>query len=177
MTTTILLSLAIGLVLALILLIIFLPDKVQYIETITVKAPISRVYDAIRYQEQLMAWSAWPTETKSQCFVKNTDGIIGAQTVYSKNGKEFGYQEITHLTENEKVTFFLKSYVAPFEKDVRLSFILKELPNNETEINMWFSELLKKPHFLIAYFGGILKWVHSMHLKDLANLQKFVEQK
>ncbi|NJK83405.1 MAG: hypothetical protein HC912_05885 [Saprospiraceae bacterium] len=103
----------------------------------------------------MMVWSAWPTETNSQCFVKHTDGVVGAQTVYAKNGKEFGYQEITHLKENEKVTFVLKSYVAPFEKDVRLSFILKELPNNETEINMWFSELLKKPHF----FGSLL-WRH-----------------
>ena len=175
MISTILISSAIGLVIALILLVIFLPDRVQYIETITVQAPVAKVYDAIRFQEQLMAWSAWPSETKSQCFVKNVDGIVDAQTVYSQNGKEFGYQEITHLTKNEKVTFFLKSYVAPFEKDVRLSFILKELPNNETEINMWFTELLKKPHFLIAYFGGILKWVHSMHLKDLAGLKKYVE--
>ncbi|OYQ46481.1 hypothetical protein CHU92_01440 [Flavobacterium cyanobacteriorum] len=176
MVTTILLSVGIGFILALTLLIIFLPDEVQYIETIVVKAPVTRVYDAIRYQEQLMAWSAWPSETKSQCYVKNTDGTIGARTVYTKNRKEFGYQEITHLTENEKVTFYLKSYVAPFEKDVRLSFIIKELPGNQTEINLWFTELLRKPHFLIAYFGGILKWVHNMHLKDLANLKKYVEQ-
>jgi hypothetical protein len=177
MLTTTLLSLAIGMVLAILLLILFLPDKVQYTEILTVKAPVSKVYDAIRFQEQLMAWSAWPIETNSQCFVKNTDGMVGAQTVYAKNGKEFGYQEITHLTQNESVTFFLKSYVAPFEKDVRLSFVLKELPNDETEVRMWFSELLRKPHFLIAYIGGILKWVHAMHLKDLANLKKYVEQK
>ena len=177
MISTILLSLAIGILIAVTILIIVLPDKVQYMETISVNAKISKVYDAIRFQEQLMAWSAWPIETKSQCFVKNTDGIVGAQTVYSKNGKEFGYQEVTNLVENEKVTFFLKSYVAPFEKDVRLAFTLKELPNNQTEINMYFSEMLKKPHFLIAYFGGILKWVYSMHLKDLANLKKYVETK
>jgi len=175
MVSTILLSIVIGMVVALIILVMVLPDKVQYIETITVAAPVSKVYDAIRFQEQLMAWSAWPIETNSQCFVKNTDGIVGAQTVYSKNGKEFGYQEITDLVENEKVSFFLKSYVAPFEKDVRLSFVLKELPNHQTEINLWFKEYLKKPHFLIAYFGGILNWVHGMHLKDLANLKKFVE--
>ncbi|MEM9933857.1 MAG: hypothetical protein AAF824_09605, partial [Bacteroidota bacterium] len=52
-----------GLVVAVILLILFLPKKVQYIETITVKAPISKVYDAIRFQQQLMEWSAWPPET------------------------------------------------------------------------------------------------------------------
>ncbi|NJK83406.1 MAG: hypothetical protein HC912_05890 [Saprospiraceae bacterium] len=39
MVTIIFLSLAGGLVVALVLLIVFLPDKVQYIETITVKPP------------------------------------------------------------------------------------------------------------------------------------------
>jgi hypothetical protein len=81
MLTTTLLSLAIGMVLAILLLILFLPDKVQYTEILTVKAPVSKVYDAIRFQEQLMAWSAWPIETNSQCLVKNTDGMVGAQTV------------------------------------------------------------------------------------------------
>ncbi|MEM9671540.1 MAG: hypothetical protein AAF992_03050, partial [Bacteroidota bacterium] len=134
MLSTILIATGVGIITAIVLLIIFLPNRIQYIETITVQAPISKVYDAIRFQEQLMDWSAWPTETKSNCLVKNTDGIIGAQTVYSKNGKEFGYQEVTGLTKNEKVDFYLKSYVAPFEDDVRLSFILKELPDKHTEV-------------------------------------------
>ncbi|MEM8966655.1 MAG: hypothetical protein AAGE93_09575 [Bacteroidota bacterium] len=175
MVLTILLAVGGGIVVALLLLTIFLPNRIQYIETIIVQAPISKVYDAIRFQEQLMDWSAWPTETKSECLVKNTDGIIGAQTVYSKNGKEFGYQEVTGLTENEQVDFYLKSYVAPFEDDVRLSFILKELPDKRTEVSLWFNELLKKPHFLIAYFGGIIKWVYRMHLKDLSGLKQYVE--
>ncbi|MEM1407700.1 MAG: hypothetical protein AAGG59_13055 [Bacteroidota bacterium] len=165
-----------GLLVALLLLIKMLPDKVQYIETVTIERPVRNVYDAIRYQEQLMEWSAWPKETKSDCAVENTDGQIGAQTVYlNKKGKKFGYQEITNLIENEQVDFYLKSFVAPFEKDVRLKFILREYPENETLVIMWFDEALRKPHFLIAYFGGILKWVHSMHLKDLAYLKQYVE--
>ncbi|MEM9932847.1 MAG: hypothetical protein AAF824_04510, partial [Bacteroidota bacterium] len=159
-----------------ILLILFLPKKVQYIETITVKAPISKVYDAIRFQQQLMEWSAWPPETNALCKVNNEDGLPGAQTIYmNQKGKEFGYQEVTTLIKNEKVSFYLKSFVAPFEEDVRLDFILKELSDNETEISLWFNETLKKPAFLIAYFGGIIKWVHSMHLKDLEGLKKYVE--
>ena len=175
MVLTISLVIGGGIIVALILLIILLPKRIQYIETITVQAPISKVYDAIRFQEQLMVWSAWPTETQSDCLVKNMDGTIGAQTVYSKNGKEFGYQEVTGLVENEKVDFYLKSYVAPFEEDVRLSFILKELPDKHTEVNLWFNELLKKPHFLIAYLGGIVKWIHQMHLKDLSGLKQYAE--
>ncbi|MBV6647406.1 MAG: hypothetical protein KI790_18250 [Cyclobacteriaceae bacterium] len=165
-----------GLLVALFLLIKMLPDKVQYIETVIIKKSARKIYDAIRYQEQLMQWSAWPKETKSDCIVENTDGQIGVQTVYlNKKGKKFGYQEITKLIENEQIDFYLKSFVAPFEKDVRLTFILREHSENETLVVMWFDEKLRKPHFLIAYFGGILKWVHRMHLKDLAYLKEYVE--
>ncbi|MGB3468689.1 MAG: hypothetical protein WBA74_25615, partial [Cyclobacteriaceae bacterium] len=64
-----LLSIVIGLFIALLILVIKLPTKIQYIEEIDINAPVSKVYDAIRYQEQLMKWSAWPKETKSQCKV------------------------------------------------------------------------------------------------------------
>ncbi|MEM1216875.1 MAG: SRPBCC domain-containing protein, partial [Bacteroidota bacterium] len=152
------------------------PKKVQYIETITIDAPIDKVYDAIRYQEQLMEWSAWLAETNSLCKVNNEDGVVGAQTIYmNQKGKQFGYQEITKLVKDEKVSFFLKSFVAPFEEEVKMDFILKRLTSDQTEVSLWFDETLKKPAFLIAYFGGIIKWVHRMHLKDLAGLKKYAE--
>jgi uncharacterized protein YndB with AHSA1/START domain len=175
MTTTILLSLAIGLVLAMIALVFLLPNKVQYIETITVNAPVAKVYDAIRFQEQLMAWSAWPAETNSQCAVKNTDGQLGAQTVYLNKGKQFGYQEITHLKENEKVSFTLKSK-APFEQKTNLHFLIKPLQGQNSEVVLWFDNTLKRPSLLLPYLFGIIKWTHRMHLKDLAGLKKYVEQ-
>ncbi|MEM1327297.1 MAG: SRPBCC domain-containing protein [Bacteroidota bacterium] len=175
---SIILGIVAGCLVALALLIWKLPNKVQYIETITVKTPIETVYDAIRYQEQLMEWSAWPKETNSLCQVANEDGEVGAQTIYqNQKGKQFGYQEITELVNNEKVSFYLKSFVAPFEEDVRMDFILKKLSESETEVNLWFNEKLKKPAFLIAYFGNIINWVHQMHLKDLAGLKKYVESK
>ena len=125
-----------------------------------------------------MEWSAWPKETKSDCTVANVDGTIGAQTIYlNKKGKKFGYQEITGLQENSQVDFYLKSYIAPFEDDVRMTYILREEKPEVTRVILWFDEKLKKPHFLIAYFGGIIKWVHSMHLKDLAYLKNYVEAK
>jgi len=164
-----------GLVVALLGLIVYLPDRVQYVETVHIDAPLSTVYDAIRYQEQLMSWSPWPVETNSQCFVQQTDGQVGARTVYAKNGREFGYQEVTELVPQQKVSFFLKSYVAPFEEDVRMSFYLRATAQEQTEVHLFFNEKLKKPHFLIAYFGGILRWVRNMHRKDLQALKTYAE--
>ena len=176
MISTILISLATGIFIAIVILLVALPTKVQYIETVKVQAPIAKVYDAVRFQEQLMAWSAWPTETKSQCEVKNTDGQIGAQTVYLSKGKQFGYQEITDLVNNEKVSFILKSK-APFEQETKLHFLFKPLQANKTEVTLWFDNTLKKPSLLLPYVFGIIKWTHKMHLKDLAGLKKFVENK
>ena len=176
MISPIFISLAIGISVAIIILLVVLPTKVQYIETIKVQASVAKVYDAVRFQEQLMSWSVWPTETKSQCDVKNTDGQLGAQTIYLSKGKQFGYQEITNLVENEKVSFILKSK-APFKQETKLHFLFKELRNNETEVTLWFDNKLKKPSLLLPYIFGIITWTHKMHLKDLAGLKKFVENK
>ncbi|WP_046755907.1 SRPBCC domain-containing protein [Kordia jejudonensis] len=175
MVTTILLSIGFGLLIALLILVFKLPTKIQYIEEIEVNASINTVYDAIRYQEKLMKWSAWPKETKSQCAVKNVDGQIGAQTVYLQKDKQFGYQEVTELIENEKVSFYLTSK-APFEQDTRLHFFLKEIEHDRTNVCLYFDNTLKRPSHIFPHIFGIIHWTHNMHLKDLAGLKKFVEQ-
>ncbi|MEL7341040.1 MAG: SRPBCC domain-containing protein, partial [Bacteroidota bacterium] len=137
--TSIIIAILLGLLAAILFLIWALPTKVRYIERIEIAASQKRVYDAIRFQEQLMEWSAWPRETNSLCQVKGTDGHTGAQTIYlNQKGKQFGYQEITELVPNERVSFYLESFVAPFEDEVRLEFILRPISETSTEVNLWF---------------------------------------
>jgi len=176
MTTTILLAIVAALFFCLLILNAKLPTKITYVEEITVKAPVSDVYDAVRFQEQLMKWSAWPSETKSQCAVKNVDGKPGAQTVYLKNGKQFGYQEVTDLIKNEKVSFYLTSK-APFEQDTRLHFYFRTNNQGSTNVLLYFDNTLKKPSHLFPHLFGIIKWTHNMHLKDLKGLKSYVEKR
>ncbi|MEM6515966.1 MAG: SRPBCC domain-containing protein [Bacteroidota bacterium] len=175
MITSILTTIGIGLLVALFILVFKLPTKIQYVEEIQVSAPIKRVYDAIRFQEQLMDWSAWPSETNSQCAVKNVDGQIGAQTVYLQKGKQFGYQEVTELIENEKVSFYLTSK-APFEQDTRLHFYIRPINENQTNVSLYFDNTLKRPSHIFPHIFGIVNWTHKMHLKDLTGLKKYVEK-
>ncbi|MEM9078754.1 MAG: SRPBCC domain-containing protein [Bacteroidota bacterium] len=174
MTATILLSIGIGFLAALLILVFKLPVKVQYVEEIKVDAPIKKVYDAVRFQEQLMEWSAWPSETNSQCAVKNVDGQIGAQTVYLQKGKQFGYQEVTEVVENEKISFYLTSK-APFEQDTRMHFYLRQIEENQTNVSLYFDNTLKRPSHIFPHMFGIISWTHKMHLKDLAGLKKYTE--
>ncbi|MEM0931408.1 MAG: hypothetical protein AAGJ12_03005 [Bacteroidota bacterium] len=175
MMTTVLIGAGMGFLIALFVLAIKLPTKIQYVEEIEVNASIKETYDAIRFQERLMKWSAWPSETNSQCAVKNVDGEIKAQTVFLQKGKQFGYQEITDLIENEKVSFYLTSK-APFEQDTHLHFFLKELDETNTHVMLYFDNLLKRPSHIFPHVFGIVKWTHGMHLKDLAGLKAFVEK-
>lgn len=175
MVISILVPIAIGISVSLLILYFKLPIKIQYIEEVTINTSVSKVYDAIRYQEQLMEWSAWPAATKSQCAVKNVDGQIGVQTVYLKKGKQFGYQEVTHLKENESISFYLSSKV-PFEQDTRLHFYLKEINTNMTSVSLYFDNTLKRPSHMFPHLFGIVKWTYHMHLKDLAGLKKYTER-
>ena len=63
MMTTVLIGAGMGFLIALFVLAIKLPTKIQYVEEIEVNASIKETYDAIRFQERLMKWSAWPSET------------------------------------------------------------------------------------------------------------------
>lgn len=175
MITTILVATGIGFLVALLILVFKLPTKIQYVEEIQVNAPVRKVYDAVRFQEQLMDWSAWPSETNSQCAVKNLDGKIGAQTVYLQKGKQFGYQEVTELIKNEKVSFYLTSK-APFEQDTKMHFYLRPINENQTNVFLYFDNTLKRPSHVFPHIFGIVNWTHKMHLKDLAGLKNYVEK-
>ncbi|MDC7998394.1 SRPBCC domain-containing protein [Gilvibacter sediminis] len=175
MITTILIATGIGILVALLILVFKLPTKIQYVEEIRVNAPVKKVYDAVRFQEQLMDWSAWPSETNSQCAVKNVDGQIGAQTVYLQKGKQFGYQEVTELVENEKVSFYLTSK-APFEQHTKMHFYLRPINENQTNVSLYFDNTLKRPSHVFPHIFGIINWTHKMHLKDLAGLKEYVEK-
>ncbi len=80
----IVLSGVIWLVVLLLMLVIFLPNAVRDSEKIVVNVPAEQVYDNIRWQARLMQWSPWPEATGSTCSVENTDGRVGARTIFSR---------------------------------------------------------------------------------------------
>ena len=171
----ILLYIAIALVSLAIAAILWVPPAVSYDETIIVNAPIKRIYNNIRMQEDLMAWSAWPEETGSTCAVEGTDGAIGAQTVYFTNGERSGFQEIIDLQQDHSVALKLADF-GPIPQTPVLTFHLQKLDANQTEVKLHFDNQFKRPFQVLAKLLGMPKWVHSMHLKDLAGLKTYAER-
>ena len=149
------------------------PTTVQYAETIEIESPIDVVFDHVRFQERLMLWSAWPSETKSTCAVAGTDGAVGAQTVFVSKGKRFGHQEIVEITEGRDITFRLVSAGPPQKPEIAFRF--NALSSKRTLVTLRFRNEIARPFNLLLRLFGIVRWTRSMHRKDLVGLKRFSE--
>ncbi|MEL6262373.1 MAG: SRPBCC family protein [Cyanobacteria bacterium J06626_6] len=158
----------------LIALVFFLPNVIYYTEKIVVAAPAEQVYDNIRSQTDLMKWSAWPEETGSTCEVENTDGEVGARTVFFNKGKRFGHQEIIALEPNKKVSMTLVDS-GPLKHTPYLDFHLRSLSDTETEVTLDFTNTYQRPFQVPAKLFGVVKWVRSLQVKDLEGLKAYSE--
>jgi len=155
-------------------LVILLPNVVCYSEKIIVDAPIEQVYDNIRLQERLMLWSAWPEATGSTCALENTDGNVGARTVFFNKGKRFGHQEIIDLKPSEKVSLTLVNS-GPLKHTPYLDFNLYALSKTQTEVTLNFVNTYQKPFQVPAKLFGIVKWTRALQIKDLEGLKTYSE--
>lgn len=156
-------------------IVLLTPRIVEYVETIDIEGPSGRVYDAIRLQHDLMQWSAWPTETGSNCQVEGEDGRIGVPTVYfDTKGQSFGHQEVTALDDGHYVSFRLESKGPPHRPT--LDFHLIPVGSDGTRVVLAFRNDITPPFHVVLRLLGVVRWTREMHLKDLNGLKRFVER-
>ncbi|MEM1238277.1 MAG: SRPBCC domain-containing protein [Cyanobacteria bacterium P01_H01_bin.26] len=158
----------------LVMVVVFVPNVIRYSEKIVVDAPIKRVYDNIRLQEDLMQWSAWPEATGSTCSVENSDGSVGARTVFFNDGKRFGHQEIIALIPNTKVSMTLVDS-GPLKHIPYLDFDLRALSDTQTEVTLKFFNTYQRPFHVPARLFGVVKFVRELQIRDLEGLKVYSE--
>lgn len=154
-------------------LLFLVPHTVEYVEETVVEAPADAVYDAVRFQADLMRWSAWPSETKSDCAVEGPDGQPGARTVFIAKGQPFGHQEVVRLDEGRLVEFTLTSKGPPHWTTLRLHLV--PLSPTRTRVLLDFRNRYTRPFHVIVRILGIVRWTREMHRKDLGGLKRYVE--
>ncbi|MBX7481701.1 SRPBCC family protein [Qipengyuania qiaonensis] len=170
----ILVTVAIGAILIIALAVVLVPPEVDYEERILVAAPAPEIYDHIRYQSRLMQWSAWPSETGSDCGVEGSDGALGAKTIYlDRKGNRFGEQEVTRLEQDRLVELTLTSKGPPQRPVV--TFRLEPVDQQSTRVILHFTNLIARPFNLLLRVAGIVRWTRAMHVKDLEGLKRFAE--
>ncbi len=162
-----------ALVLVGLIAVMLTPKVVSYGERIIIEAPVAKIYDNVRFQEDLMRWSAWPSTTKSTCEAIGPDGEIGAQTVFFAKGKRFGHQELTALEQKQFVTFRLFGAGPPQKPE--LTFRFRAVDPQKTEVLLDFRNEIPRPFNVLLRLFGIVRWTRRMHLKDLDGLKRYSE--
>lgn len=150
------------------------PTDVSYSEEVVIRAAPDDIYDHIRFQQRLMEWSAWPSETGSSCSSEGADGAVGARTVFlTKAGERFGYQEVTALVPGRQVELRLHSK-GPAQRPV-LTFALTAIDGMSTRVTLQFTNQLSRPFNVALRLFGIVRWTRQMHTKDLDGLKRYAE--
>ncbi|MEM9883079.1 MAG: SRPBCC family protein [Planctomycetota bacterium] len=171
----ILIPISVSLLVALLAVVLLTPRVVEYVEVTDISGSADKVYDAIRFQRDLMKWSAWPPETGSDCRVEGEDGTVGAQTVFlNKKGGRFGFQEVAALDAGRSVAFRLESKGPPHQPT--LAFHLVPVTPDTTRVVLVFRNDITPPFHVALRLFGIVRWTRDMHRKDLDGLTRFVER-
>ena len=170
-----LIALTIGTVASLLLAVLLTPRVVEYVEVVEINGQPERIYNAIRYQSQLMKWSAWPSETGSSCQVAGEDGAVGAQILFfDKKGRQFGHQSVEHLAANSWVEFSLMSKGPPHLP--RVVFYIVPSGSDRGLVLLHFRNDILPPFHLLLRLFGVVRWTRQMHQKDLDGLKRYVER-
>lgn len=79
--------------------------NIQIVKSVTIKAPMSKVFDMVKYLENFPKWSPFVAQDpKQQHEVKGIDGTVGAQYHWNGNGgKDIGFQEIKTIEESKHI--------------------------------------------------------------------------
>ena len=158
-----------------VLLAFAVSNRVGYRESITVDAPPEQVFRAVLFQEELMAWSAWPAATNSTCRVVGTDGQVGATVEYITKGKVAGTQTVAEVAPGERVVITLTD-PSPFGQKPVVTFHVRPGAAGGTEVALEFANTIRRPFQLLLKGAGIVRWVRELHRKDLAGLKAFCER-
>lgn len=148
--------------------------RVHYREKIDIEAPLDKVFAAIRSQEDLMVWSAWPAATNSTCRVIGADNQVGTTIEFLSKGKITGSQTVTEIVPEERIKVSL-SDPSPFGQRPYVIFHVRPLGESRTEVSLEFNNTIRRPFHLLLKGAGIVKWVRGLHCKDLAGLKAFCE--
>ncbi|WP_373543289.1 SRPBCC family protein [Chamaesiphon sp.] len=163
-----------GIAVAISVVVFLTPKFVRYTEEITIDASVAQIYDHIRFQKDLMRWSAWPSETGSTCECQQEDGGVGAQTVFfDKEGKRIGHQEVTAISENKSVDFELFGGGPPHK--AKMQFELIPINATRTKVLLHFTNEIMPPFNLVLRLVGVVSWTRKLHQKDLDGLKRFSE--
>lgn len=153
----------------------FLPRDFRLSKTVTINAPVEKVYDYMRFLKNQEKYSVWVmADPNVKMTYTGTDGTVGATSSWVSDIKNVGVgeQEIKALTPNEKITVEIR-FEKPMKATNYADATFEKIGGNQTRVVDSFYGTNTFPMnimnlFLDRMVGGDLQ-------KNLENLKKNLE--
>lgn len=166
-----------GLLFVVLVLALIAPKTYDVSRTIVVNAPITVVFEYVKYLKKQEEWSPWAKKDPdmNRKFT-GVDGEVGAVSYWNGN-KEVGEgeQEITKIVEGERAEGELR-FMKPFKSTSNCYLVTAPIENNKTEVTWGFSGNNKFPMSLFSIFISMDKMVGKDFEEGLATLKTLVEK-
>jgi uncharacterized protein YndB with AHSA1/START domain len=166
------LALAVAVILA---IAAIMPKDFKIEKEITVNKPVAQVFSYLKMSKNFEQWSPWAKKDPNmKKEFKGQDGTVGFVSSWSGNREVgAGEQEITQITENEKITYELR-FTKPMKATNHAYLITESVGENETKVVWGMTGRTPFPFNLICFFmHGKVESEFAMGLKDLKmNLEK-----
>ncbi len=165
-----------GLIGLILIAALFVSKDFNYEKTITIDAPIDRVWENVNSLGDLEKWSPWAAyDPNMKKEITGTDGTIGAKNTWDSQVENVGAgsQEIVEI---KAPTLFKTKLVftKPFENEA--DGFVKLSPNgNKTDVSWSFESEMKYPFNIMKIFMNMEKSIGKDFSLGLSKLKKICE--
>lgn len=169
--------LALLIIIALALLIaIFVDGKVKYEKSITINAPIEKVWGNVNSLGAINKWSPWnDKDPNMKTTMEGADGTPGAKFCWESNKKDVGKgcQSIKSLKAPELVETDLK-FLTPYESEAQ-AYIKLQPAGSGTTATWGFNSEMPYPFRLMKLFTNMEDMIGADYKLGLERLKKMSE--
>ena len=152
------------------------PKEYQVQRSTTIKLPLAKVYDYLKYLKNQDEWSPWQRrDPNMKKEFKGIDGQPGFTSVWEGN-KDVGSgeQELTNLVENHRIESQLR-FLKPFKSTSDAFIEVESIDEDATKVTWGFMGKNAFPMNIMMLFMSMDKMVGKDFEEGLNNLKERLE--
>lgn len=156
---------------------LLLKKDYSVIRSITINRPSQVVFEyikSLKNQDNFSKWARMDPNMKKE--FRGTDGTVGAVSAWEGNKKVGkGEQEITKITEGERVDFELR-FIKPFPSRSDAFMTTEPLNAEQTNVTWGFSSRMNYPFNVLLKIMNMEKMLGNDFSTGLSNLKEIMEK-
>lgn len=155
----------------------FMPKEYAVQREVTINKPVDTVFNYVKFLKNQNEFSYWASiDPKMKTNYKGTDGTVGSVASWESKVKEVGVgeQEITKITENQRIDFALR-FKEPMEDTAQGFMSTEKIAQNQTKVKWAISGIIPYPMNIMLPMMNMDSMMGNDLQKGLDNLKEIME--